>query len=97
MNPWFSLFFTRTGGSAMSNQDYSSSSRKASDTIQDAAHTTKDKLNKMGNKIAEQSEELLNKAEEYGDTAYKYIKKNPMKAIAIAGIAGIIIGKLLKF
>lgn len=45
--------------------------------------------------IASRSGKLSSEVQEYGDATAQYIRRHPVRSTIIAGVAGIIIGKLL--
>jgi ElaB/YqjD/DUF883 family membrane-anchored ribosome-binding protein len=46
-------------------------------------------------RMREKSEHLEEEVKKYGDNMDKYIKKNPVKSTVIAGVVGLLLGKLL--
>lgn len=46
-------------------------------------------------RMLEKGEHLEDELKKYGDSMDIYIKKNPVKATVIAGVAGLILGKFL--
>lgn len=98
------LIFNREG-SIMAEQKQKPSIKptKIGDTIRHASH----KMEEYGEELAKKSDELTHRstkmagnvqheAEVYVDKVVEYVRENPVKATIIAGLAGLVIGTLIK-
>jgi ElaB/YqjD/DUF883 family membrane-anchored ribosome-binding protein len=70
------------------------------DRVTSMAHQATDKVSSAGGQTAdwvnEQSEQLILTQKKVVDDTYKYISANPLKAIGIALVAGVLISRIVR-
>ena len=54
-----------------------------------------DKTEAFVHKLVGKSQEIKSEIEEYTDVATQYVQRHPVRSTLLAGLAGIILGKLL--
>ncbi len=83
-------------------QDYSIQNTQNDDldTLQDKANNFMERANdlkdKAGNKIEETIEDVRKKSAEAQSAVIDYVKENPVQALGLAALAGIVIGVVLR-
>lgn len=79
----------------MANQNPTSGS-KVGDALRDASHKLGEKVGDLGDRAADKSDELANKVSDVGTNVTDYVKKHPTQSLLIAGVAGWLLGKILR-
>jgi ElaB/YqjD/DUF883 family membrane-anchored ribosome-binding protein len=69
---------------------------KVNEGMKDVADKMHDGMKDMAGKVADKTQELKEQVEEYSENVTEYIKKCPIKSVAIASAAGIVLGLLMK-
>lgn len=78
----------------MANQSHNAP-KEAYSKLENFEHNTAAKAEAFLHEIANKSSKISSDVQEYTDATAQYIRRHPVRSTLIAGIAGLIIGKLL--
>jgi ElaB/YqjD/DUF883 family membrane-anchored ribosome-binding protein len=70
-------------------------SKEAFSKLESLEHNASAKAEALIHEIAQRSSKLGSDVQEYTDATAQYIRRHPVRSTIIAGVAGLILGKLL--
>lgn len=76
--------------------DFSKAANSFQDTAEEAKRTVRDVAEDAGSKARQFIDKNSEKASEYRQVAEEKISENPVKSVAIAAFAGLVLGALLR-